>query len=117
MTRAQAGLFIVGNPHILSLDPLWRTLLNYIRLNKGYSGPALDPRWDEKEEVDFTVPDVYVRKRQQEHASNMESLERRIRGTVLRRQGLEAEDRYSDEEDEVVYVSKMEGGAGWADNI
>ncbi|KAG8900482.1 hypothetical protein FRC00_012708 [Tulasnella sp. 408] len=118
VTRAQAGLFIVGNPNILSLDPLWRTLLNYVRLNKGYTGPPLDPRWDANEEVDFTIPEFYVRKRQHEHASNMESLERRIRGTVLRRQGLEAEDRYSDEEDEVVYVSKMEGGgAGWADNI
>ncbi|KAG8946802.1 hypothetical protein FRC04_011458 [Tulasnella sp. 424] len=118
VTRAQAGLFIVGNPHILSLDPLWRALLNYIRLNKGYTGPALDPRWDANEEVDLTVPDLYIRRRQQEHAANMEALERRTRGTVLRRQGLDAEDRFSDEEDEVVYVSRMEGtGTGWADNI
>ncbi|KIO21002.1 hypothetical protein M407DRAFT_219502 [Tulasnella calospora MUT 4182] len=118
ITRAQAGLFVVGNPHVLSLDPLWRALLNYIRLNKGYSGPTLDPRWDANEEIDLNVPDIYVRQRQQEHAANMESLERRIRGTVLRRQGLEAEDRYSDEEDEVVYVSRMEGGGtGWADSI
>ncbi|KIO21003.1 hypothetical protein M407DRAFT_29389 [Tulasnella calospora MUT 4182] len=118
VTRAQAGLFIVGNPNILSLDPLWRTLINYIRLNKGYTGPALDPRWDANEEVDFTIPDFYVHKRQQQRAANMEALERRIRGSVLRQQGLEAEDRYSDEEDEVVYVSRMEGtGVGWADSI
>ncbi|KAG8912264.1 hypothetical protein FRC01_005187, partial [Tulasnella sp. 417] len=118
ITRAQAGLFIVGNPNVLALDPLWRALLNYIRLNKGYSGPALDPRWDANEEIDLNVPDRYVRQRQQEHAANMEALERRIKGTVLRQQGLEAEDRYSDEEDEVVYVSKMEGGGtGWADSI
>ncbi|KAG8937062.1 hypothetical protein FRC00_007237 [Tulasnella sp. 408] len=118
ITRAQAGLFIVGNPNVLCLDPLWRALLNYIRLNKGYSGPALDPRWDANEEIDLNDPDRYVRERRQEHATNMESLERRIRGTVLRRQGLEAEDRYSDEEDEVVYVSRMEGtGTGWADSI
>ncbi|KIO21006.1 hypothetical protein M407DRAFT_219506, partial [Tulasnella calospora MUT 4182] len=109
VTRAQAGLFIIGNPNILSLDPLWRTLINYIRLNKGYAGPALDPRWDANEEVDFTIPDFSVRKRQQQHDANMEALERRIRWSVLRQQGLEAEDRYSDEEDEVVYVSRMEG--------
>ncbi|KAG8900484.1 hypothetical protein FRC00_012710 [Tulasnella sp. 408] len=74
-------------------------LLNYIRLNKWYTGLALDPQWDENEEIDFTVLDVYVRKHQQEHASNMGSLERRIGEAILRRQGLEAEDRYSDEED------------------
>ncbi|KAG8912014.1 hypothetical protein FRC00_005409 [Tulasnella sp. 408] len=84
--------------------------------NKGYTGPPLDPRWDANEEVDFTVPDFYDPKRQQEHASNMESLERRIKRAVLRQQGLEAEDRDSDEEDEVVYVSKGEG-AGRANNI
>ncbi|KAG8939869.1 hypothetical protein FRC04_005837 [Tulasnella sp. 424] len=84
----------------------------------GYTGPALDPPWDANEEVDLTVPALYIRRCQQEHAANMEALERRARGTVLRRQGLGAEDRFSDEEDEVVYVSRMEGaGTGWADSI
>ncbi|KAG9018818.1 hypothetical protein FRB90_009288 [Tulasnella sp. 427] len=118
ITRAQAGLFIVGNPHILALDPVWRALLNYVRLNKGYYGTPLDRRWDANEEVDLTDKDKYARQRRKEYTANMEALERRIRGDVLRHQGLDAEDRFSDEEDEVVYVSRMEGGGtGWADNI
>lgn len=49
--------------------------------------------------------------------AKMEALERRVRGTVLRSQGLDAEDRFSDEEDEIVLVAKAEGGAGWTDNV
>ncbi|KAG8925605.1 hypothetical protein FRC01_009928 [Tulasnella sp. 417] len=96
VTRAQASLFIIGNPQILSLDPLWRSLLNYIRLNKGYTGPALDSRSDANGGVNVTIPDFHVPNRQQEHTANMDALERRIRGTVLHQLGLEVEDRYSD---------------------
>ncbi|KIL59259.1 hypothetical protein M378DRAFT_169528 [Amanita muscaria Koide BX008] len=31
MTSAQVLLIVVGNPAILSLDPLWRSDLNYLR--------------------------------------------------------------------------------------
>ena len=50
VTRAQAMLIIVGDPQVLSLDPLWRAFLNYIYLNGGWTGP--DITWDPKVEVD-----------------------------------------------------------------
>jgi len=35
LTRAQALLIVVGNPIVLSLDPLWRQFLNYIHVRGG----------------------------------------------------------------------------------
>ncbi|KAF8954804.1 P-loop containing nucleoside triphosphate hydrolase protein [Flammula alnicola] len=50
VTRAQAMLIIVGDPQVLSLDPLWRSFLNYIYLNGGWIGP--DITWDPNAPVD-----------------------------------------------------------------
>jgi helicase MOV-10 len=46
VTRAQALLIIVGDPQVLSLDPLWRSFLNYIHKNNGWTGQPItwDPR-------------------------------------------------------------------------
>ncbi|KAF9057246.1 P-loop containing nucleoside triphosphate hydrolase protein [Panaeolus papilionaceus] len=49
VTRAQALLIVVGDPQVLSLDPLWRSFLNYIHNNGGWTGPAIT--WDPQEEV------------------------------------------------------------------
>ncbi|KAF9226240.1 P-loop containing nucleoside triphosphate hydrolase protein [Gyrodon lividus] len=43
ITRAQALLIVIGDPHILSLDPLWRSFLNYIYQNGGWVGS--EPTW------------------------------------------------------------------------
>lgn len=43
-------LIIVGDPQVLSLDPLWRAFLNYIYLNGGWTGP--DITWDPEADVD-----------------------------------------------------------------
>ncbi|TFK72809.1 RNA helicase [Pluteus cervinus] len=51
VTRAQSMLIIVGDPHVLSLDPLWRSFLNYIYVNGGWTGPE-KISWDPKEPVD-----------------------------------------------------------------
>lgn len=50
VTRAQALLVVVGDPEVLSLDPLWRSFLNYVYLNGGWTGP--DITWDPRVEVD-----------------------------------------------------------------
>ena len=50
MTRAKALLVIVGDPAVLSLDPIWRGFLNYIYENNGWNGPP--PSWDTTEAVD-----------------------------------------------------------------
>ena len=50
VTRAQALLIVVGDPTVLSLDPLWRNFLNYIYLNGGWTGSP--PNWDPRAPVD-----------------------------------------------------------------
>ncbi|KAF7348608.1 Rna helicase [Mycena venus] len=44
VTRAQALLIVVGDPDVLSLDPLWRAFLNYVYLGGGWTGG--DISWD-----------------------------------------------------------------------
>src|ERR1700761_8296458 len=51
MTRAQALLIVVGNPLVLSLDPLWRSFLNYVFNNGGWKGLPR-PDWDTTTEID-----------------------------------------------------------------
>ena len=41
---------VVGNPEVLSLDPRWRSFLNYVRRNNGCIGAEIS--WDYDEEVD-----------------------------------------------------------------
>ena len=103
------GLIIVGNPMILSLDPLWRALINYIHVNGGYKGPRLD--WDTRAPVNFVDEGIYARSRTQQAASRMDNLERRIRGVVMASAGNEEE--FLEEEDEVVYESRV----SWRDNV
>ncbi|EIW74374.1 RNA helicase [Coniophora puteana RWD-64-598 SS2] len=50
ITRAKALLIVIGDPNVLSLDPLWRSFMNYIHLNNGWMGPQ--PEWDTRIEVD-----------------------------------------------------------------
>ena len=49
VTRAQALLIVVGDPYVLSLDPLWRSFLNYVHINKGWRGIPIP--WDLLEPV------------------------------------------------------------------
>lgn len=50
VTRAQALLIVIGNPHFLSLDPLWREFLNYVHLKRGWRGVKMS--WDPNAPVD-----------------------------------------------------------------
>ncbi|KAH7908653.1 RNA helicase [Hygrophoropsis aurantiaca] len=50
VTRAQALLIVIGDPSALSLDPLWRSFLNYVYENRGWTGPP--PTWDTSAPVD-----------------------------------------------------------------
>jgi helicase MOV-10 len=50
ITRAKALLIIVGDPTVLSLDPLWRSFLNYVHISGGWRGPP--PSWDTQEPVE-----------------------------------------------------------------
>ncbi|KAH9835366.1 P-loop containing nucleoside triphosphate hydrolase protein [Rhodofomes roseus] len=52
VTRAQALLIVIGDPDVLSLDPLWRSFLNYAHGRGGWKGPP--PSWDTGATVDHT---------------------------------------------------------------
>lgn len=42
-------LIIIGDPTVISLDPLWRTFLNHIYNNKAWKGDP--PTWNTKAKV------------------------------------------------------------------
>ncbi|KAF9489673.1 P-loop containing nucleoside triphosphate hydrolase protein [Pleurotus eryngii] len=48
--RFNALLVVVGDPEVLSLDPLWREFLNYVHTNGGWKGAP--PSWDTSAPVD-----------------------------------------------------------------
>ncbi|KAK0229484.1 RNA helicase [Armillaria nabsnona] len=52
VTRAKALLVIIGDPTVLSLDPLWRSFLNYIHKHGGWRGLPIS--WDPDADVDET---------------------------------------------------------------
>ncbi|KAG1732660.1 RNA helicase [Suillus paluster] len=78
VTRAQALLIVIGDPNVLSLDPLWRSFLNYIHLNGGWAGP--EPTWNTTETVDESGQyDQHIR---EDALTNMNDLARRIEDVV-----------------------------------
>ncbi|KAK0204297.1 P-loop containing nucleoside triphosphate hydrolase protein [Desarmillaria ectypa] len=52
VTRAKALLVIIGDPTVLSLDPLWRSFLNYVYKHGGWRGLPIS--WDADADVDET---------------------------------------------------------------
>lgn len=50
ITRAKALVVIVGDPTVLSLDPLWRSFLNYVYKHGGWRGLPIS--WDPDADVD-----------------------------------------------------------------
>ncbi|KAF8632154.1 hypothetical protein AX17_004896 [Amanita inopinata Kibby_2008] len=61
MTRAQALLIVVGNPVVLSLDPLWRSFLNYVHTEGGWRGTSIS--WNSQDPVNLPSYDAQYRGR------------------------------------------------------
>jgi helicase MOV-10 len=80
VTRAQAMLIIVGDPRVLSLDPLWRGFLNYVYLNRGWVGP--DITWDPEAKVD-EKGGGYYRQARDSAEFNMIEFTRRMEAVTL----------------------------------
>ncbi|KAG8853758.1 hypothetical protein FRB96_008013 [Tulasnella sp. 330] len=80
VTRAKGLLIIVGDPHVLGLDPLWRKLLNYLHVNGGWTGTQ--PDWDTSAAV-ADDPGTYVQQRQAQRDADMEELTDRLMKSVL----------------------------------
>lgn len=64
ITRAQALLVVIGDPRVLSLDPLWRGFLNYIYNLRAWKGKPT-PDWDTTAAVEDTAYDVQRRRQAQ----------------------------------------------------
>ncbi len=79
ITRAQALLVIVGDPTVLSLDPLWRSFLNYIHINGGWKGDA--PTWDARAPV--RESGGYDEELRQADIENMNDFARRMESMTL----------------------------------
>lgn len=41
---------VIGDSAVLSLDPLWRSFLNYVYAHNGWKGPS--PTWNTEDDVD-----------------------------------------------------------------
>lgn len=78
ITRAQALLIIIGDPLILSLDPLWRSFLDYIYNKGGWKGRP-NPDWDTTRGVDS---DELLESRRAALASEEEELLQKLVGVI-----------------------------------
>lgn len=79
MTRAQALLIVIGDPNVLSLDPLWRSFLNYLYNQGGWTGHP-KPSWDTNNpNLDSTE---LLRTRRAEASAEEQELMTRITETI-----------------------------------
>ena len=69
---------MVGDPTVLSLDPLWRSFLSYIYNNGGWAGTP-EPDWDTNTETDGQE---FLRLRRAEATAEEDELLQRITETV-----------------------------------
>jgi helicase MOV-10 len=79
VTRAQALLIVVGDPDVLGLDPLWRGFLNYVRLEGGWTGPAMS--WDPRDAVRDGAD--YAQETRDRGLADMNELARRMEAVAL----------------------------------
>jgi len=98
ITRAQALLIVVGNPTLLSLDPIWRSFLNYVHQGGGWRGKA--PDWDTNEVVDFERN--FTNERREKVQADTEDTITRIRSMIIEASDAnwEVPDVEDDEDDE-----------------
>jgi len=78
LTRAQALLIVVGNPVVLSLDPLWRGFLNYIHNRGGWRGRQID--WDPQEPI--WLDGEYAAQRKNQAQAETEDTITRLRAMI-----------------------------------
>jgi helicase MOV-10 len=79
ITRAQALLIVVGNPIVLSLDPVWRAFMNYVHLNKGWRGKQID--WDPGEPI--YEDGGYDRQRREQAEGDADDMVMRLKSLIL----------------------------------
>ncbi|KAJ3979873.1 RNA helicase [Lentinula detonsa] len=83
VTRAQALLIVIGNPMVLSLDPLWRSFLNYIYRGGGWRGKTIS--WDPAGVIDPNNGREYELESRQRAASEAEEAITRLKALIIRK--------------------------------
>jgi helicase MOV-10 len=81
ITRAQALLIVIGNPIVLSLDPIWRAFMNYVHINNGWKGKKID--WDPNVVPDADGLGGYDRERREQAVGEADEMVMRLKSLVL----------------------------------
>lgn len=82
ITRAQSLLVVIGDPIVLSLDPMWRDFLNYVWKNGGWRGKPRD--WEEDYQDDGVASERdFISERRSDAKGAMEELARMLETTVI----------------------------------
>ncbi|KAF8343993.1 P-loop containing nucleoside triphosphate hydrolase protein [Cantharellus anzutake] len=79
VTRAQALLIVVGDPVVLSLDPLWRSFMDYVHENGGWTGMKKD--WGGHAPRTTGLPDFLQARKQDDSLPTAELHEDQLNGT------------------------------------
>lgn len=74
VTRAQGLLIVIGDSHVLSIDPMWRGFMNYVYLHGGWRGDA--PTWDPN--VPVRTEGDYAAEMREAAAAEMDALMARL---------------------------------------
>jgi len=91
VTRAKALLIVVGDPVVLSLDPLWRRFLTLIHRNGGWTGDEIP--WDTENDVEDDQLEEITRIG---YFDNMRQLAERVEAMTLDAVFVEPDDGDSD---------------------
>lgn len=91
VTRAKALLIVVGDPVVLSLDPLWRRFLTLIYRNGGWTGDEIP--WDTENDVEDDQLEEVTRIG---YFDNMRQLAERVEAMTLDAVFVEPDDGDSD---------------------
>lgn len=91
-------MIVVGNPMVLSLDPMWKAFLNFVHTGGGWTGKKID--WDPEEPVLSTVD--YMLERRKMDEAQMEDTLLRLRAMIISKHEYDRYDSDSDSGDDVV---------------
>ncbi|PPQ70505.1 hypothetical protein CVT24_013275 [Panaeolus cyanescens] len=96
LTRAQALLIVIGNPIILSLDPLWRSFMNFVYTRGGWKGKK--PDWNPEQEAGMDFGQLRRSQAEQELDETIE----RLKSLIVDRhadEGLDVDDSEGEDGD------------------
>ncbi|KDR68378.1 hypothetical protein GALMADRAFT_257029 [Galerina marginata CBS 339.88] len=99
LTRAQALLIVIGNPIVLSLDPLWRGFLNFVHTRGGWKGKQID--WDPQDPV-LATEEFGVERRSRAEADAEEMLAR-LKATIIQAHADDGFEFDDDDEDAAAF--------------